>query len=194
MLELGAVPHRSPGAPGRDDPGFLTGEPIHYYRPRGSADIRRLIDDGFQAFNAGVSSEACRVFSDRMLDPSHETTIGLTMAGALTPAGLGGWRHRVDGSRADRLRHQHRRQPVSRPALRAELHVASAARRSSTTWNSTMRASSVSMTCCFPRPCCSRPTPTFGKFLVRGKLDGPMSSAEFHYRLGCDLLDHKPGL
>ena len=25
-----------------------------------------------------------------MLDPAHDTTIGLTMAGALTPAGLGG--------------------------------------------------------------------------------------------------------
>ena len=27
---------------------------------------------------------------DKMLDPANDTTIGLTMAGALTPAGLGG--------------------------------------------------------------------------------------------------------
>ncbi len=33
-------------------------------------------------------------------------------------------RHRADGARADRLRDQHRRQPLSRPPLRAELHAA----------------------------------------------------------------------
>ncbi len=48
------------------------------------------MDDGFQAFNAGRLSEACHVYSDKMLDPENDVTIGLTMAGALTPAGLGG--------------------------------------------------------------------------------------------------------
>ena len=52
--------------------------------------MRRLIDDGFQAFNAARLGEACRIFSDKMLLPEHDTTIGLTVAGALTPAGLGG--------------------------------------------------------------------------------------------------------
>ena len=52
--------------------------------------MRRLVDEGFQAFNAGRLSEACHVFADRMLDPANDTTIGLTVAGALTPAGLGG--------------------------------------------------------------------------------------------------------
>ena len=64
--------------------------PIRYYRPRGSADIRRLIDEGFQAFNAARLGEACRIYTDKMLAKSHDTTIGLTIAGALTPAGLGG--------------------------------------------------------------------------------------------------------
>lgn len=68
----------------------LTGDPIRYYRPRGSVDVRRLVDEGFQAFNAGRLSEACHVFADKMLDPASDTTIGLTVAGALTPAGLGG--------------------------------------------------------------------------------------------------------
>ena len=35
-------------------------------------------------------SEACHIFSDKMLAPENDTTIGLTVAGALTPAGLGG--------------------------------------------------------------------------------------------------------
>ena len=30
-------------------------------------------------------------------------------------------------------------------------------------------------------------------FLVREGLDGPMSTAEFHYRLGCDLMERYPG-
>jgi deoxyhypusine synthase len=45
---------------------------------------------GFQAFNAGRLSEACHIFADKMLAPENDTTIGLTVAGALTPAGLGG--------------------------------------------------------------------------------------------------------
>ena len=84
------MPHRAPGSPGHSRKQFLTGKPIRYYRPRGSADIRHLIDEGFQAFNAGRLSEACQIFSGKMLAPENDTTIGLTMAGALTPAGLGG--------------------------------------------------------------------------------------------------------
>ena len=52
-----------------------------------AADVRQLIDHGFQAFNAGRLSEACHIFSDKMLAPDNDTTIGLTLAGALTPAG-----------------------------------------------------------------------------------------------------------
>ena len=68
----------------------LSGRPIRYYRPRGSADVRHLIDEGFQAFNAARLGEACRIFTDKMLLPEHDTTIALTLAGAMTPAGLGG--------------------------------------------------------------------------------------------------------
>ena len=52
--------------------------------------MRTLIDNGFQAFNAGRLSEACHIFADKMLAPKNDTTIGLTVAGAMTPAGLGG--------------------------------------------------------------------------------------------------------
>jgi deoxyhypusine synthase len=84
------MPHRAPGSPRTSQRSFLSGKPIRYYRPQGSADIRRLIDEGFQAFNAARLSEACHIFTDKMLAKSHDTTIGLTVAGALTPAGLGG--------------------------------------------------------------------------------------------------------
>ena len=86
------VPYRVPtGLPARRKAQVVShGRPIRYYRPRGSADVRTLIDEGFQAFNAARLGEACRIFSDKMLSPDHDTTIALTVAGALTPAGLGG--------------------------------------------------------------------------------------------------------
>ena len=84
------MPHRAPGSAASHGQNHLDGAAIRYYRPKGSDDIRRLIDDGFQAFNAGRLSEACHIFTDKMLAPENDTTIGLTVAGALTPAGLGG--------------------------------------------------------------------------------------------------------
>ena len=76
------MPYRSPGAP-KGAKSFLKGKPIRYYRPKGSAAVRTLIDEGFQAFNAARLSEACRIFSEKMLSPEEETTIGLTIAGAM---------------------------------------------------------------------------------------------------------------
>ena len=84
------MPYRSPGAPDKPRSKALSGRPIRYYRPRGSADVRHLIEEGFQAFNAARLGEACRIFTDKMLLPEHDTTIALTIAGAMTPAGLGG--------------------------------------------------------------------------------------------------------
>ena len=83
------MPYRSPGAP-KGAKSFLKGKPIRYYRPKGSAAVRTLIDEGFQAFNAARLGEACRIFGDKMLAKQHDTTIALTVAGAMTPAGLGG--------------------------------------------------------------------------------------------------------
>jgi deoxyhypusine synthase len=46
-----------------------------------------LIDGAFLAYNGRRLREACRLFAQKMLDP--EVTVGVTLAGALTPAGLG---------------------------------------------------------------------------------------------------------
>lgn len=51
----------------------------------GSADVVRLVDTYFNAYNAGRLREACQVFA-RMID--NGATVGLSLAGALTPAGL----------------------------------------------------------------------------------------------------------
>jgi deoxyhypusine synthase len=47
-----------------------------------------LVDQYFQAYNAGRLREACHLYTSKMLEP--DVTIGLSLTGALTPAGLGG--------------------------------------------------------------------------------------------------------
>ncbi|MGE5840296.1 MAG: homospermidine biosynthesis protein [Deltaproteobacteria bacterium] len=49
--------------------------------------ITRLVDEYFQAYNAGRLREACQLFSSRML--AADVTVGMSLTGALTPAGLG---------------------------------------------------------------------------------------------------------
>ena len=78
------MPHRAPGSTGNQR-SHLGGRPIRYYRPRGSAEVRTLIDEGFQAFNAARLGESCRIFSDKMLSPGHDTTIALTVSATLRP-------------------------------------------------------------------------------------------------------------
>jgi deoxyhypusine synthase len=46
-----------------------------------------LIDGAFKAYNGGRLAEACRLLSEKML--ARNGTVGLSLTGALTPAGLG---------------------------------------------------------------------------------------------------------
>ena len=118
------MPHRAPGSPGHGPGQYLQGKQIRYYRPTGSADVRQLIDGGFQAFNAGRLSEACHIYADKMLAPGqrhHHRPDGRRRAHPRRARRL---RHRADGARPDRLHDQHRRQSLSRPPLRAELLAA----------------------------------------------------------------------
>src|SRR5947207_15940303 len=80
------LPHRAPGSPGKARQ-FLSGKPIRYYRPKGSQEVRHLIDEGFQAFNAGRLSEASQSFAEKVIAPENDTTIGLTIAGEMQSAG-----------------------------------------------------------------------------------------------------------
>lgn len=49
--------------------------------------LPELIEETFLAYNAGRLREACRLLVDKML--ARDTTVGLALSGALTPAGLG---------------------------------------------------------------------------------------------------------
>lgn len=53
----------------------------------GTETAAELIDNAFLAYNAGRLREGCRLFSERMLQP--EVTVGMSLTGAMTPAGLG---------------------------------------------------------------------------------------------------------
>ena len=117
------MPYRALERPGTPDQ-HLSGKPIRYYRPQGSAGDpppRRRRISGLQRRRL---AEACRdLRRTRCSAPEHDTTIGLTIAGAMTPAGLGGCViEMMDRGLVDFII-SHRREPLSRPALRAELHA-----------------------------------------------------------------------
>jgi deoxyhypusine synthase len=56
-------------------------------RVTGAERVADLIDAAFLSYNAGRLREVCQVFTSKMLQP--DCTVGLTLSGALTPAGLG---------------------------------------------------------------------------------------------------------
>lgn len=49
--------------------------------------VSDLIDSAFKAYNGGRLAEACRLYTEKMLP--KDGCIGMTLTGALTPAGLG---------------------------------------------------------------------------------------------------------
>ena len=53
----------------------------------GQTSLSALVDGAFLSYNAGRLREACRLFASKMLDDN--VTVGLSLSGALTPAGLG---------------------------------------------------------------------------------------------------------
>jgi deoxyhypusine synthase len=66
---------------------FLRGDRIDPRRIDGSERVADLIDGTFLAYNAARLREACQLFTQKMLD--EDVTVGMTLTGALTPAGLG---------------------------------------------------------------------------------------------------------
>jgi deoxyhypusine synthase len=54
---------------------------------RKGSDVADLVDAAFRAYNAGRLAEACHLFSEKMI--AGGGTVGLSLTGALTPAGLG---------------------------------------------------------------------------------------------------------
>ena len=61
----------------RIDPPALTGQ----------MPLTKIIDEAFLSYNAGRLREACKLYATKML--ADDATVGLSLSGALTPAGLG---------------------------------------------------------------------------------------------------------
>jgi deoxyhypusine synthase len=66
---------------------FLGGAPITPPPVRGDMTAADLIDTAFMAYNGRRLREACRLFAEKML--ASDTVVGMSVTGALTPAGLG---------------------------------------------------------------------------------------------------------
>jgi deoxyhypusine synthase len=66
---------------------FLRGKRIDPAPIAKEISVADLIDESFLAYNAARLREACQLFTQKMLEP--EVTVGLSLTGALTPAGLG---------------------------------------------------------------------------------------------------------
>src|ERR671911_3137295 len=66
---------------------FLQGKRIDPAPITKNTSVADLIDESFLAYNAARLREACQLFATKMLQP--EVTVGVSITGALTPAGLG---------------------------------------------------------------------------------------------------------
>src|SRR3989441_1002429 len=66
---------------------YLRGPRIDPRPVTGKETVPELVENAFLAYNAGRLAEGCRLFAERMLEP--EVTVGMSLTGAMTPAGLG---------------------------------------------------------------------------------------------------------
>ena len=75
-------PPQSPKKPRYSKGASIAPEPI-----RAGITVDKLVDTAFLAYNGARLREGCRLLVEKMLEP--DVTVGLTLSGALTPAGLG---------------------------------------------------------------------------------------------------------
>ena len=66
---------------------FLRGKKIDPRKLDGTETVVQLVDGAFQSYNSGRLREGCHLFTELML--GKNVTVGMTLTGALTPAGLG---------------------------------------------------------------------------------------------------------
>ena len=66
---------------------FLKGRRIDPAPITAKTTVTELVDESFLAYNGARLREACQLFTVKMLEPN--VTIGMSITGALTPAGLG---------------------------------------------------------------------------------------------------------
>ena len=66
---------------------YMQGKRILPKNLTGKERLAQVIDDTFLAYNGARLREGCQLFAEKMLAP--DVTIGMSLSGALTPAGLG---------------------------------------------------------------------------------------------------------
>lgn len=66
---------------------YMSGKRIMPRNLTGKESVEHLVDEVFLAYNAARLQEGCRLFTERML--GSKVTVGMSLSGALTPAGLG---------------------------------------------------------------------------------------------------------
>ena len=71
----------------KPDSRWLSGERILPTPIRRGASVVDLVENSFCAYNGARLREACRLFVHKMLE--DDVTVGMSVTGALTPAGLG---------------------------------------------------------------------------------------------------------
>jgi deoxyhypusine synthase len=85
--EYGFIPHWLKGKKCPRHDQYLSGERIFPDPVTGKEKCTDLIEKTFLAYNAARIREACRLYVEKMLNP--KVYVGMSLAGALTPAGLG---------------------------------------------------------------------------------------------------------
>jgi deoxyhypusine synthase len=83
----GALPVVSLVTMAKKQSKFLSGRRIDPAPITGNTKLVDLVDSAFVAYNAARLREGCWLFTQKMLEP--DVTVGVTITGALTPAGLG---------------------------------------------------------------------------------------------------------
>lgn len=66
---------------------YMSGKRIMPRGITGREKLPGLLDETFLAYNAARLRDGCRLYTEKMLKP--DVTVGMSLAGALTPAGLG---------------------------------------------------------------------------------------------------------
>jgi len=66
---------------------YMAGKRILPRNLTGKEKLTYLVDEVFLAYNSARLREGCQLFAEKMLEP--DVTIGMSLSGALTPAGLG---------------------------------------------------------------------------------------------------------
>jgi deoxyhypusine synthase len=67
---------------------YLSGKRIVPAPVRKGLSVAEMVESHFQAYNAGRLKVACRLMNEKLLN--SDVTVGMSITGALTPAGLGG--------------------------------------------------------------------------------------------------------